>query len=591
MSTQHTFRCGEKDFLLDEKPFRIFSGEMHYFRIPREYWRHRLQCVRAMGLNTISTYMPWNLHEPMPGVFDFSGMLDVVTYLKMAQEEGLKVILRPGPYICSEWDFGGLPSWLLANPAIKVRCNHPDYLTAVRRYFMRVGQECAALQCHRSGPVILTQVENEYGAFGNDRAYMDGMVKLVREAGFDGQLYTCDWAYAGNLKAGEVTGAVTVANFGTRAAEQIPNLAKLRPGQPLMCGEFWAGWFDAWGAKRSGTADPAPLLAELQWMLENNTSFNFYMFHGGTTFGMMAGANEYENYTPTVSSYDFWAPLDESGRPTAKFQALRDLLAKHQPAGVTLPYVPAAPLPIVRIPRFELTESASVFDNLPGPVAMPQPVPMEMLGQSYGAILYRTNIAGLGNFELNVVQPHDYAKVFLNGALVGTLDRRKHESKVKLEAVPEDKAVLDILVDTTGRVNFGHKLLDRKGITDRVEYGGLTLMGWQAFSLPMDAKMLAGLKWGKENRPGPAFHRGTFTLKEVGDTFLDMRAWKRGIVWVNGRCISRFWRIGPQQTVFVPGAWLKQGANEVIVFDLETDGRQAIEGLGEAVLGEVIEGQ
>ena len=563
---------------------------MHYFRIPREYWRHRLQCVRAMGLNTLSTYMPWNLHEPKPGVFDFSGMLDVVAYLKMAQEEGLKVILRPGPYICSEWDFGGLPAWLLADPQMKVRCSHGDYLAAVRRYFMRVGQECAAMQWHRGGPVILTQVENEYGAFANDRPYMDTMVHLVREAGFDGQLYTCDWANRQNLKAGEVTGAVTVANFGSRAAEQIPALAKLRPNQPLMCGEFWAGWFDAWGTKRKGSADPAPLLAELRWMLENNTSFNFYMFHGGTTFGLMAGANEYECYTPTVSSYDFWAPLDESGRPTAKFAALRELLAKHQPAGECLPDVPAAPLPIVRVPRFELTESASVFDNLPAPAGLPQPVPMEMLGQSYGMILYRTSIAGLGDDELRVVEPHDYAKVFINGNLAGTLDRRKHEWKLKLTGVPDGQAVLDILVDTTGRVNFGHKLLDRKGITERVEYGGLTLMGWHTFSLPLDATMLAGLKWGKQDQPGPAFHRGSFVLTELGDTFLDMRAWKRGVVWVNGHCLSRFWRLGPQQTVFVPGAWLREGANEVIVFDLEAQGRRPVEGLGEAVLDEVVEG-
>lgn len=589
-NTSRSFCCGKTDFLLDGEPYRIFSGEMHYFRIPREYWRHRLQCARAMGLNTISTYMPWNLHEPTPGAFDFSGNLDVATYLRLAQEERLTVILRPGPYICAEWDFGGLPPWLLATSDIRVRCNDERYLAAVRRYFQRVGQECAAMQWHRGGPVILVQVENEYGAFGNDRAYMDAMVQLVREVGFDGQLYTCDWANPANLKAGEVSGAVTVANFGSRSHEQIPALQKLRPDQPLMCGEFWAGWFDAWGAKRSGNADPAPVLAEIQWMLQNNTSFNFYMFHGGTSFGLMAGANHYESYTPTVNSYDYWAPLDEAGRPTAKYHALRELLAGHQPAGQSLPAVPPAPHPVIRIPQFELAESASLFENLPAPVGIPQPVPMEKLGQSYGMILYRTDIAGLTDQELRLVEPHDYAKVFLNGKLVATLDRRKHEYKIKLEGVPNDRAALDLLIDTTGRTNFGHKLLDRKGITERVEYGGLTLMGWQAYRFPLDADMLANLRWTATNISGPAFHRGTFSVDRVGDTFLDMRGWKRGVVWVNGHCLSRFWRIGPQQTVYLPGCWLRQDKNEVIVFDLEADGRQPICGLEEPVLDEVLEG-
>ncbi len=587
MPTTRSFTVGTSDFLLDGAPFRIFSGEMHYFRIPREYWRHRLQCARAMGLNTVSTYMPWNLHEPSPGIFDFAGMLDVAAFLKLAHEEGLAVILRPGPYICAEWEFGGLPAWLLATRDIKVRCADPRWLAAVRRYLMRVGSECAALQWHRGGPVVMVQVENEYGAFGNDRAYMDAMVALVKEAGFDGRLYTCDWAQPQALKAGEVAGAVTVANFGSRAHEQIPELRRLRPSQPAMCGEFWAGWFDAWGAKRNGSDDPAPVVAEVSWMLANDTSFNFYMFHGGTSFGLMAGANEYEQYTPTVSSYDYRAPLDEAGRPTAKYHALRELLALHQPAGTTLPQVPRPAQPVVAVPRFELTESASLWDDLPAPIAVPQPVPMESLGQSYGMILYRTDIGGLGDGDLRIVEPHDYAKIYVDGRLAGTLDRRKHETSVKLVGVSAGRARLDVLVDTTGRVNFGHKLLDRKGITERVEYGGLTLMGWQAFPLPLDAAMLGRLRWQSGDRPGPAFHRGWFTLERVGDTFLDLRSWKRGVVWVNGHCLSRFWSIGPQQTAYLPGAWLRVGRNEVVVFDLEASGRQPLAGLAEPVLDDV----
>jgi beta-galactosidase len=587
MSTSpSTFGHDGRSFVHDGRPFRIFSGEIHYFRIPRACWRHRLQAARAMGLNTVSVYMPWNLHEPRPGEFDFDDNLDVEAFLSLAGDEGLKVILRPGPYICAEWDFGGLPPWLLATPDIKVRCLDPRYLAAVERYFTEVGRRLSTHLVKRGGNVILVQVENEYGAFGNDRAYMDAMVTLVRRVGFDGQLYTCDWAQPGNLKAGEVAGAVTVANFGSRAAEQIPLLRQLRPHQPSMCGEFWAGWFDAWGEPRKGSDDPAPVLAELTWMLENDTSFNFYMFHGGTSFGLMAGANHYDHWAPTVSSYDYWAPLDEAGRPTAKYFAIRELLAKYHEG--PLPPVPEAPLPIVAVAPFVPTESAALLANLPAPVAVPQPVPMEALGQNYGVIVYRTDIAGLGDHELEIVEPHDFASVWLNGRLVGTLDRRFHESKVQLSGVPSDKAVLDIVVDTMGRTNFGPKLLDRKGITDRVVYGEWTLMGWQVYRFPLDAGCLASLKWQPDDQPGPAFHRATFVVDQPGDAFLDLGAWGRGVVWVNGRCLGRFWHIGPQRTCYLPGAWLRAGANEVVVFEGAVDevrGRKVLEGLVRPLLG------
>ncbi|HEX8342896.1 MAG TPA: beta-galactosidase family protein [Tepidisphaeraceae bacterium] len=585
-----SFVAGEGDFLLDGKPFLIFAGEMHYFRVPRPYWQHRLRCARAMGLNTISTYLPWNLHEASPGAFDFSDNLDVRHYLQLAADEGLKVIFRPGPYICAEWEFGGLPAWLLATVDVKLRCSDPRYVAAVVRYLRRVGDECADLQHHRGGPIILTQVENEYGAFGNDRAYMDAMVAAVRASGFDGQLYTCDWAKPANLRAGEVGGAVTVANFGSRAAEQIAELRRLRPKQPSMCGEFWCGWFDAWGEPRSGSADAGPALAEIEWMVSNNTSFNFYMFHGGTSFGLMAGANHYATYKPTVSSYDYWAPLDEAGRATEKYHALRALLARHAPAGAApLPDVPSPPLPVIALPPIALTQSAALLENLPAPTRRPQPVPMEALGQAGGLILYRTDIGGLGDDELRVIEPHDYATVFLDGRRVGALDRRRHETTLRLTGVGADTARLDILVDTTGRTNFGHKLIDRKGITDRVEYDGITLMGWDVFSLPLDAAHLASLRWQAAAAAGPAFHRGTFTVDAPGDTFLDFRQWGRGVVWVNGRCLSRFWSIGPQQTVYLPGAWLRAGENEIVVFDATGGERHAIEGLREPILDRVQE--
>ncbi len=582
------FSTREGSFVKDGKKVRILSGELHYFRIPREYWRHRLKCARAMGLNTISTYMPWNLHEPHPGKFNFQDMLDVRAFIDLAREEKLMVILRPGPYICAEWDFGGLPPWLLAIPDIRVRCMDERWLTAVQGYFRRVGLECAELQYQRGGPVIMVQVENEYGAYGNDRSYMNYMVNLVRQVGFDGLLYTCDWAKPANMNAGEVSGAVTVANFGSRAHEQIPALRILRPDQPAMCGEFWAGWFDTWGAPRKGSDDPAPILSELQWMLANDCSFNFYMFHGGTSFGLMAGANHYETYTPTVSSYDYRAPLDEAGRPCEKFHAIRKLLASYQgDCEGPLSEIPAAPMPLISIPGFFPQESAALFDNLPVPIEIPQPVPMEALGQSYGLILYRTEIAGLGDQELRLVEAHDFAQVRLNGNLVGCLDRGRHEFRLDLKNVPCDVAQLDLLIDTMGRTNFGSKLLDRKGITDRVEYGGLTLMGWKAYRLPLDAAMLSSLKYQADDCGGPAFHRASFILDMIGDTFLDLSAWGRGVVWINDRCLSRFWSIGPQQTCFLPGSWLRKGKNQIVVFDAEGGGRKALAGLEVPVLGKM----
>lgn len=581
-----TFASDTQHFLLDGQPLRLFSGEMHYFRVPREYWRDRFRKARAMGLNAICTYMPWNLHEPEPGMFDFTGMLDVATFLREAQEEGLLAILRPGPYICAEWDFGGLPPWLLRVPDIKVRCADTRFVEAAKNWIARVGQELSPLICAAGGPIVMVQVENEYGAFGNDKPYLEILRQATLDAGFvDLPLFTCDWATPHHLAAGGLAGCIAVANFGSRSAMHIDALRRLRPGQPAMCGEFWCGWFDAWGTPRNGGATVEQSAAELQALLDTGASFNLYMFHGGTNFGFTAGANAKQEYVPTVTSYDYHAPLDEAGRMTPKYFAFRDLLARHQPPGVVLPPVPLELPEPITIPAFEFPESAALLANLPPPVHCPQPRPMEAFGQSHGLILYRTNIAGLGAQELRIMDVHDYAVVFLNGAKIATLDRRRRECAVTIDALPEGDAVLDILVDTTGRVNFGHQLLDRKGITDRVEYGDLTLMDWQVFLLPLDATHLRSLQFTPEDAAGPAVHRGSFLLERPGDTFLHPGQWKRGAAWVNGHALGRFWNIGPQETLFVPGCWLRAGRNEVIVFDLETDGRRSLAGLDAPILG------
>jgi len=588
MPPHTTFSVSGADFKLNGRPFRVFSGEIHYFRVPREYWRDRLLKLRAMGLNTVCTYMPWNLHEPRPGVFDFSGMLGVAAFVRLAQELGLWVILRPGPYICAEWDFGGLSAWLLAEDNVRVRCADAGYLAAVEPYFARVARELSPLTCTRGGPIVMVQLENEYGSYANDKVYLRELLAMLRRGGFDDvPIFTSDGPEPDMLAAGTLDDVLAAVNFGSNAEKHIGTIRTHRPNQPAMCGEYWCGWFDQWGKPRQGSDAMEPAVTDVRWMCENGASFNLYMFHGGTNFGFTSGANIYDSvYCATVTSYDYLAPLDEAGRPTPKYWALRDVLAAHQPDGVALPDVPP-PTKVITIPDIRLTESAPLFDNLPGPIASAAIRSMEHFGQSFGAILYRTSIAGLTARKLEIIEPHDYALVFVDGKHAGTLDRRLKQSVIEL---PEGGgSQLDILVDTTGRVNYGPQLLDAKGITQRVVLGQTTLMNWQVYPLPMDGVQLASLRYTMSPITGPSFHRGTFELTETGDTFLDLRGWRRGAIWVNGHPLGRFWHIGPQQTLYCPGVWLRRGANEIVIFDVEADGSIAIRGLSDAALNERVQ--
>lgn len=597
-----SFRIAGQQFLLDDQPFQIRCGEMHYLRVPQPYWRDRLKKARAMGLNSVCAYVFWNAHEPRPGEFDFAGQRDVAAFVRMAQEERFWVILRPGPYCCAEWDFGGLPAWLLATPDIRVRCSDRRYTDAARRYLLRLGRELAPLTITRGGPILMVQVENEYGAFGHDKDYMRLVRDTIREAGFDDvPLFTCDWPQPDTMHAGSIEECSAVANFGSRAEQNITRFRQLRPDAPPMCGEFWSGWFDHWGGRRQGNADPTQPAADMKWMLDNGVSFSLYMFHGGTSFGFSAGANHYDDYAPTVTSYDYWAPLDEAGRPTAKFHAFRELLAGYQPPGTTVPDLPP-PLPApMQTPQIELTESAGVFDNLPEAIRSPQPQPMEALGQSYGMILYRADISGLGSGErgeatLRVIEPHDYALVYLDGRLVGTLDRRKHETTLKLTGITRGQGpcCLDILVDAMGRVNFGSNILDRKGITQHVSIDHrFVVMNWSIYPLSLDEAHLGRLRWTSAGAAGdrPAFFRGTLKLAQVADTFLDLRGFSRGMVWVNGHNLGRYWRIGPQQTLYLPGCWLREGDNQVVVLDLRPRGTRMLRGLAEPILDDTPGGE
>ena len=555
----HSFTTRGEQFLLDGAPFQIRSGEMHYPRVPREYWRDRMRKMRAMGLNTLCTYVFWNLHERQQGKFDFSGNLDVAEYVRMAQAEGLYVLVRPGPYICTEWDFGGLPWWLLATD-MKVRSADPRFLRAAALYMNQVGKQLAPLQINRGGPIIMVQVENEYGSFGADHDYMGAIRHTILDAGFDCQHFTSDGSEKRNLTGGTLDGVVAVINFGdgSNPEREFANLASFRQNEPKMNGEFWYGWFDHWGEKHH-TTPAARGAANVDWMLSHGISVNLYMAHGGSTFGYMAGANGDRVYEPDISGYDYDAPIDEAGRPNAKFNAMRDVMRKHLASGEKLPELPAA-LPMIAIPKFELTESAPLLAHLPKPAKVGPPVSMEQLGQDYGFVLYRHRPQRAAKGTLEIGEVRDFAVV--RGA---TLDRRQHQNKIDVELAPGQP--LDILVEAMGRINFGAQLVsDRKGIIGKVTLNGEELNEWEHFSLPLNDPG----QWPFARQPGtgPTLYRGAFRLDTLGDTFLDLRGWGKGLVWVNGHNLGRYWRIGPQQSLFVPAPWLKTGANEVIVLDL-----------------------
>lgn len=563
----HEFRLGDKDFLLDGKPFRIMAGEIHFQRIPREYWADRLLKLKAAGLNTVGTYVFWNALEPEPGQWDFTGGNDLAAFIRTAQRAGLWVIVRPGPYACAEWDFGGLPAWLLRTPDIKVRCSDPRYLAACESYVMKLAEVLRDLEVARGGPVLMVQVENEYGSFGNDRDYLLALRGFWAKAGLEVPLYTADGATPYMLEAGSIPGAAIGLDPGT-SEKDFAVAARLERGVPVFCSELYPGWLTHWGEPWA-RVKTEEFLPDLRWLLDNGKSFSLYMFHGGTNFGFMAGANFSDKYQPDVTSYDYDAPLDEAGRPTPKYFAIRDLLARAQPKNAKLPDLPE-PLAAIAIPAIAFDESSSVFDNLPPAIRSPQPGPMESYGQNAGFILYRTKLLGHRGGRLVAADLHDFATVFVDGRLVGTIDRTKGE----LTAIDVPKAepaneTLELLVEGMGRINYGPRLLDRKGITDRVTLNNMTLMTWEVFPLPMDEDYLARLKFSGRpaERPGN-FFRGRFDLQKVGDTYLDMSGWAKGVVWVNGHNLGRYWKIGPQKRLFCPAPFLRPGTNEIVVFDL-----------------------
>lgn len=580
-----TFTVGDKTFLLNGKPFVVKAAELHYPRIPRPYWEHRIKMCKALGMNTVCLYVFWNIHEQQEGRFDFTGNNDVAEFCRLAQRNGLYVIVRPGPYVCAEWEMGGLPWWLLKKKEIRLREPDPYFMERVKLFERKVGEQLASLTIQNGGPIIMVQVENEYGSYGENKAYVSAIRDIVRQSGFDKvTLFQCDWA--SNFEKNGLDDLVWTMNFGTGADidQQFRRLGELRPNAPQMCSEFWSGWFDKWGARHE--TRPAKAMVEgIDEMLSKGISFSLYMTHGGTSFGHWAGANS-PGFAPDVTSYDYDAPINEYGQATPKYWELRHTMEKYNDGG-KLPAPPKAPMPVITIPKFALTEYAPLGNGMGSSVQSRDIRSFEDMDMGWGIADYSTALPKIPvGSMLTLNEPHDFAQVFVDGKYIGKIDRVKNEKTLMLPPV-EKGAELCIRIEAMGRINFGRAIKDYKGITKEVTISAKmdgheaswNLKNWTIVPIPDNYEtavkaLSVGTETSKRTRQHAklltkaGYYRGHFTLRKPGDTFLNMEAFGKGQVYVNGHAIGRFWNIGPQQTLYLPGCWLKQGRNEVIVLDV-----------------------
>ena len=597
-----TFEAGNGTFLLNGKPFVVKAAEIHYPRIPKPYWEHRIKMCKALGMNTVCIYIFWNIHEQREGEFDFTGNCDVAEFCRLAQKNGMYVIVRPGPYVCAEWEMGGLPWWLLKKKDIRLRERDPYFMERVKIFEQKVGEQLAGLTIQNGGPIIMVQVENEYGSYGEDKPYVSEIRDCLRGIyGNELALFQCDWS--SNFEKNGLDDLTWTMNFGTGANinDQFRRLGELRPNAPKMCSEFWSGWFDKWGARHE-TRPAKDMVDGMDEMLSKGISFSLYMTHGGTSFGHWAGANS-PGFAPDVTSYDYDAPINEYGHATPKFWELRKMMEKYND-GKALPAVPKDVAPIITVPKFELKEFSSIFNGEDSQFKLPIRkegglMTFEEMDMGWGSMLYTTTMPEILAQSVITADFHDFAQVFINGKYIGKIDRVKNEKSLTLPPVKKGDE-LEILVEAMGRINFGRAIKDFKGIVGEVaitaEVEGIETtwkpQNWVKFGLPDSYEKAAdafvhnndytkaeneGQRLGKKpqwNVDGldlvskRGYYRGYFNLTKVGDTFLNFETWGKGQVYVNGHALGRIWSIGPQQTLYVPGCWLKKGQNEIIVLDV-----------------------
>ena len=645
--TADDFTIGNKTFLLNGQPFIVKAAEVHYPRIPRPYWEHRIQMCKALGMNSVCIYIFWNIHEQKEGEFNFTDNNDVAEFCRLAQKNGMYVIVRPGPYVCAEWEMGGLPWWLLKNKDIKLRERDPYFMERVKLFEEKVGEQLKPLTIQNGGPIIMMQVENEYGSYGEDKPYVSEIRDCLRGIyGKELALFQCDWA--SNFEKNGLEDLTWTMNFGTGANidQQFRRLGELRPDAPKMCSEFWSGWFDKWGAQHE-TRPAKEMVEGMDEMLSKGISFSLYMTHGGTSFGHWAGANS-PGFAPDVTSYDYDAPINEWGLPTPKFWELRKMMEKYND-GKKMPAVPKAPMPIITVPKFELTEFAPLFNGFDWKYTWweheeeahgDRPKTFEELDMGWGAVLYCTRLPDIPQQGNNLfpsqltltIDAHDFAQVFIDGKYMGKIDRVKNEKTLTLPPIKQGQE-LQILVEGMGRINFGRAIKDFKGLVSKPtittsigsHLGGVdnteityTPNQWESIRIPDDYEVAVqafkrqngelerekpttheylnepvigrGFRLAKESDDlifGRGYYRGYFDLKKVGDTFLNFETWGTGQVWVNGHAMGRIWSIGPQQTLYVPGCWLKKGKNEVIVLDIAGPTERVVWGQAEPELNKL----
>ena len=649
-----SFKVGNKSFLLNDKPFVVKAAEVHYPRIPREYWEQRIQMCKALGMNTLCIYIFWNAHEQQEGVFDFTGNNDIRAFVQLAQKNGMWVIVRPGPYVCAEWEMGGLPWWLLKKKDIRLREQDPYFMERLEIFEQKVAEQLADLTIDKGGPIIMVQVENEYGSYGEDKPYISAVRDCLRKSGFDKvELFQCDWS--SNFTKNGLDDLTWTMNFGTGANidQEFKKLGELRPNSPKMCSEFWSGWFDKWGGRHE-TRGAEAMVDGITQMLDRGISFSLYMTHGGTNWGHWAGANS-PGFAPDVTSYDYDAPINEAGQTTPKFWTLRKAMEKYSGdfdpqtgkwgALKKLPAVPKE-YPTIAIPKFELTEFAPLYNGFDyrytwwdheAEAHGNSPKTFEELDMGWGCVLYTTRLPEINDVQVEGVTPidkwlctlnldaHDYAQVFIDGKFIGKLDRVKSEKTLALPAIKQGQE-LQILVEGMGRINFGRAIKDFKGIIGsptikailRSHLSGVdetivtfTPNKWECIRIPDDYDVAVKAFEQQQKKPvtresisvirigrtmryawesedlcfGRGYYRGYFNINKVGDTFLNLENWGKGQVYVNGHAIGRHWYIGPQQTLYVPGCWLKKGKNEVIVLDIMGPrGERTVEGLQKPII-------